>query len=422
MTGKRIVLSSFGSFGDVYPYIGLALGLRERGHAPVLAMPAWYRETVEREGLAFHAVRPDIDPSDRETVGRIMDAAGGTEYIVRDLILGSLRDSFDDLTAAARGADLMITHPVTFAGPIVAQHERLPWTSTVLAPMSFFSKHDLPVFPPIPWAKRLERIPGSAGALVALAKRMTRPWGAPVHALRRELCLPPGGDPVFEGQHSPHLVLGLFSRVLGTPQKDWPANVTVTGPITYNGPRGGTPLSTRLTDFLNAGDPPVVFTLGSSAVGAAGSFYHESVEAVRRLGVRAVLLIGPHAENRPEGVLPDGVLLEEFAPHAALFPRASVVVHQGGAGTVHQGLLSGKPTLVVPFAHDQPDNAWRVERLGVSRTIRPKRYTARAVERTLDLLLSEDAFAARAAEVARVVNAEDGVANACDAIERLINE
>ena len=94
------------------------------------------------------------------------------------------------------------------------------------------------------------------------------------------------------------------------------------------------------------------------------------------------------------------VLLEEFAPHAALFPRASVVVHQGGAGTVHQGLLSGRPTLVVPFAHDQPDNAWRVERLGVSRTIRPKRYTARAVGRTLDMLLSEDTFAARAAEVA----------------------
>lgn len=421
MARRRIVISSFGSFGDVYPYIGLALGLRERGHAPVLAMPAWYRETVEREGLEFHAVRPDVDPSDRETVGRIMDAAGGTEYIVRELILASLRESFDDLVAAARGADLMITHPVTFAGPIVAQHARLAWVSTVLAPMSFFSRHDLPVFPPIPWARRLERVPGAAGALVALAKRMTRSWGEPVHALRRELGLPPGGNPVFEGQHAPDLVLGLFSRVLGTPQSDWPANVTVTGPITYNGPRGDAPLSARLTDFLNTGDPPVVFTLGSSAVGAAGNFYHESVEAVRRLGVRAVLLVGPHRENRPDGDLPEGVLIEEFAPHAALFPRASVVVHQGGAGTVHQGLLSGRPTLVVPFAHDQPDNAWRVERLGVSRTIRPKRYTARAVERTLAILLGEPAFAARAAEVARKVSAEDGVARACDAIERLID-
>lgn len=422
--GARIVLTSFGSFGDVYPFVGLALGLKARGYRPVLAMPAFYRETVEREGLDFHPVRPDLDPTDRETVRRIMDAARGTEYILKELILASLRATFEDLTAAVRGsgdpAALLVTHPVTFAAPLVAEKEGLPWVSTVMAPMSFFSRHDLPVFPPIPWAKKLERIPGAAATLVAISRKVTRAWGRPVHDLRRELGLPPGGDPIYEGQHSPHRVLGIFSPVLGEPQPDWPPGVRVTGAIPYNGPRGEHPLSPELEAFLDAGPPPLVFTLGTSAVGAAGSFYEVSAAVAGRLGQRAVLLVGPHHENHPRGPLPEGVTLQPFAPHAALFPRASAIVHQGGAGTLHQGLRSGRPTLVVPFAHDQPDNAWRVQRLGVSRTLPPGWYTTVRVERELRKLLEDEGYRRRAEAVARRVREESPVEDACEAIEEVL--
>jgi rhamnosyltransferase subunit B len=416
--GRRIVMTSFGSYGDVFPYLGMAHGLRARGHEPVIATSEYYRDRVEAEGFGFHPVRPDVDPTDRELVGRIMDPVRGTEFIVRDLLLSRLRESFEDLSAAVDGAALLITHPITFAGPLVAERTGIPWASSVLAPMSFFSPHDLPVFPPAPGLKRLERVPGAAALLVALGRRMIRGWGAPVHALRRELGLAPGGDPIFEGQHAPQLVLALFSRVLAEPQPDWPPNVVVTGGIPYNGPTGELELSPGLSAFLAAGPPPVVFTLGSSAVGAAGGFYRESVEAIRRLGVRAVLLVGPHADNHPPS-LPAGVHLEPFAAHAALFPRAAAVVHQGGVGTLHQGLRAGRPSLVVPFAHDQPDNAYRAQRLGVSRTLAFRRYTAARVERALGALLGDGGYAARAATVGATVRGEDAVGAACDAIEAL---
>lgn len=416
---SRIVMTSFGSFGDVFPYIGLALGLKGRGHEPVLAMPEYYRQTVEREGIEFHPVRPNLDPGDRETVRRVMDARRGTEYII-ELILGSLRESREDLLAASRGADLLVTHPITFAGPVVAAETGVPWISSVLAPMSFFSPHDLPVFAPMPWAKKLERIPGVAEGLVKMARSVSRRWTEPVYALREELGLERGGDPIYEGQHSPEMVLALFSRVLARPQPDWPPNVRVTGAIAYNGRAADDPLSPELEAFLAQGEPPVVFTLGTSAVGAAGGFYDESVEAVRKLGARAVLLVGRHPENRPGGPLPEGVLLEPYAPHAALFPRASAIVHQGGAGTMHQALRSGRPTLVVPFAHDQPDNAHRVERLGVSRTLLPHRYSARRVERELRTLLEEPRYRDRARRVGEVVAGEDGVGSACDAIDEVL--
>jgi rhamnosyltransferase subunit B len=206
--------------------------------------------------------------------------------------------------------------------------------------------------------------------------------------------------------------------VLADPQPDWPANTVLTGPVLYNG-AAPPELSEELERFLAAGPAPIVFTLGTSAVEAAGSFYEVSARAARRLGRRAVLLIGRHAHNRPKD-LGNDLLAIEYAPHATLFPRAAAIVHQGGVGTLHQGLASGRPTLVVPHAHDQPDNAMRAARLGVSRTLYPRRYTEAAVVRELQKLLSNKAYAERAAEVGARVQAEEGAEAAADAIERLL--
>jgi len=172
--------------------------------------------------------------------------------------------------------------------------------------------------------------------------------------------------------------------------------------------------------FLAEGPAPVVFTLGSSAVGAAGDFYRESVEAVKRLGVRAVLLTGGFAENRPPGPLPPGVMLVDRAPHQLLFPRASAIVHQGGAGTTAQALRSGHPMLVVPHGHDQPDTAFRVSNLGVARTVFPKRYQAARVERELKRLLTEASFRERAASVAGIVQQEGGADTAAQLIADML--
>jgi len=173
-----------------------------------------------------------------------------------------------------------------------------------------------------------------------------------------------------------------------------------------------------LDAFLSAGSPPVVFTLGSSAVGAAGRFYLESAEAVARMGVRAVLLTGGFAANIPARV-PDGVLLVDKAPHQLLFPRARAVVHQGGAGTTAQALRAACPMLVVPHSHDQPDNAFRVTGLGVARTLFPKRYTAGRVVAELRQLLDDPAYRDRAAATAAVVREEGGADAAAEAIGAL---
>lgn len=416
---SRIVISTFGSYGDVNPYVGLALELRRRGHRPLLAMPAVYRAAIEGEGLEFHAVRPDLNPDDTALIQRIMDPARGTEAIFGEIVVPSLRATFDDLRVICADADLVITHPAALVGPIVAQALGRPWASTVLAPMSLFSVTDPVVPPPAPWVHGLlTRSRALSRLFVCLADRVTRQWARPVQRFRESLGLEAGGNPILAGQHSAHLVLALFSRVLAEPQPDWPPNTCLAGPVLYNGP-GSPEVSAEIEAFLEAGPPPIVFTLGSSAVEAAGSFYDIGAEAVRRLGQRAVMLVGRHAHNRPR-LADDRILAVDYAPHAALFPRAAAVVHQGGAGTTHQALAGGRPMLVVPYAHDQPDNAWRVTRLGVARTLYPKRYTVGAVTRELRALLEDERYARRASDVAATVRSETGAATACDAIERLL--
>jgi rhamnosyltransferase subunit B len=412
--GKRIVITSFGSLGDIYPYLALAQRLRQRGHDAIMATSPYYRQLIEGEEVAFCPIRPDVNPEDRGLIRRLMESTRGPEILVRECLLPYLRQSYSDLTAAALGADLLVTHPITFAGPLVAEQYRIPWVSTVLSPMSFFSVYDLPVFPAMPWLARLYRLrPGVSRLLLRLGKWMTRLWTEPVRQLRAELELPARGDPLYEGQFSPGLTLALFSGILATPQPDWPPRTQVTGFVFHDEPNR---LPPEVARFLDAGPAPLVFTLGSSAVHTAGSFYQESLEAVRRLGCRAVLLVGTDPQNHPQKPLPGGVLAVPYAPHGSLFPRAQVIIHQGGIGTTAQALRARRPMLVVPHAFDQPDNALRVVKLGVARTLSPKHYVATRVATQLQAILAEPRYAQRAVVVGRRVETEGGDQQACDAI------
>ncbi|MBC7908952.1 MAG: glycosyltransferase [Pyrinomonadaceae bacterium] len=420
-TGKRIVLTTFGSFGDVHPYMALALELNARGHTAVIATSEIYREKIEGAGIEFHSVRPDIqgpeDPATEELLRKIMNPQSGAEFLFKEMIAPHLRDAYDDLMQAVVGADLLVTHVITFSATIVAQQTGMPWVSSVLAPVSLWSAHDPLVPPNAPWIAPLLRAAGVRvnRAFLSVVRKWTNSWMEPVYKLRGELGLPRGAHPLFDGQHSPALVLALFSEVLGAKQPDWPPQTVVTGFAFYD-KKDETPISPELLKFLDAGKPPIVFTLGSSAVFVAGDFFHESIAAARELGERAVLLIGD-ARNMPREPLPEGIVAFDYAPYGEVLPRASVIVHQGGVSTTAQALRAGRPQLVMPYNHDQPDNAARIARLGVGRTLTRNSYKRARVVRELKELLENPAYAQRAAEVGAKIRSENGARTACEAIE-----
>mgnify|MGYP001598064083 CR=1 FL=1 len=414
----RILVAAFGSLGDLHPAMAVALELQRRGHRVTVGTALLYREKIAAAGLGFHAIRPEIATVDENLVRRIMDGRRGSVFLLRDLMFPSVRAMHADLSAAVADADCLVASELVYAAPLVAAGRRVKWVSYSLAPISLFSVHDPSLLPGPPGTRLLQSLgPGANRLLRAAARARTRSWWKPVRSLRRELGLPPGGHPLFEGKYSPELDLALFSPVLQPPQSDWPAQTVQCGFPFLGEPAPADPLPAPVAAFLDRGDPPIVFTLGSSAVHVAGEFYARSATVARRLGRRALLLIGG---NPPPPGLSESILAWDYLPYARIFPRAAAVVHQGGVGTTAEALRAGKPMLVMPYAHDQPDNAARVTRLGFGRTIARTHYEVPRVAQELAALLGDAAYARRAAEAGGRIRSENGAAAAGDTIEQLM--
>lgn len=149
----------------------------------------------------------------------------------------------------------------------------------------------------------------------------------------------------------------------------------------------------------------------------AGSFFAESVAAAQKLGIRAILLVGNFNRDQLPSALPDSIFVTNYLPYSEVMPQTAAIVHQGGIGTTAQGLRAGRPALVVPWAHDQPDNAERLRKMGVGRTVPRQRYRAKRVAKELDRLLNNKNYTSRAQQAAAQIASEDGVSCACDVIE-----
>ncbi len=415
----KIVLATFGSLGDIHPKIALGLELKSRGHDVTIAAMEWYREKIGLTGLNFAPMAPHLDPEDKELGKRLMDTKTGTEMIVRNIVMPATRQMYEDILAATDGADLLITGEIVFAANSVVQTTGIKWISTSLAPISFFSAYDPPVPPQMPWLENLRPL-GAAfhGALFRVAKLSTRRWYTSYREFRRALGHDEGHDPLFDGKFSPLLHLALFSRALAESQPDWPPQTVQTGFCFYDGAADTGVMPADLQAFLDSGEPPIVFTLGSAAVMDARAFFTESIKAAKSLKRRAVVLYGVF-NDAPEG-LTDDIVAFDYAPFSQLFLRAACVVHQAGVGTTGQVLRAGVPHLIMPYGHDQQDNAARCRRNGVAEIITRDRYDSETAAEVLARILNDRAYATRAREMAAIVSAEDGTSAACNAIERVL--
>lgn len=417
---SRIVITTIGSFGDLHPKIAIAIELRQRGHDIVFATHKEYQQKVEALGFEFQRMRPDNKAlHDPEEMARMMDLKFGTEYVIKNWVMANLRETYTDLMNTAKDADCIIAGEGVLAARMVAEKLNLPWISVILQPLAFLSIHDASVLPVFPWLAKFKVLNSiSSRGIRLLAKLFTNSLVEPVHKLRQELNLPPlAGNPLVDDKYSSYLVLAMFSSAFANLQPDWAPNTILTGFTFYDGSQAETKLSPQLHRFLDEGESPIVFTLGSAAVMSPDRFYEESIQAIITLNHRAVLLMGknPLPQN-----LPKNILAVDYVPYSQIFPHACEIVHQGGIGTTAQALRSGNPTLIMPYSHDQPDNAARVERLGTSLTISRKQYCSSRVVTQLRKLLDNSTYASKATEIGKIVQAENGAVLACDAIEKQI--
>lgn len=423
---RKVLIATFGSLGDLHPFVALAHALAREGFTPVIATSAAYADYIEGEGLAFTPIRPDADDLlarlgiDMGEIARRM--ADNDKYLFETLIFPHLREGYDDLLAAADGAVAIVSHSLAFAARLVAEKRGLPLVTVLLSPMMLYSALDPPLGSRAPFRRapaRAIEIGYNRFLLWSLSHAVAL-WAKPLRRLRQELGLAPRyGLDLLLGTKSSAAIIGLFSPTLAPPRPDHCARTLIAGHTFHDRYLGGAQLAPDLEAFLDAGDAPIVFTLGSFVARARNGFYRDCVEAAQRLGRRAVLLA--HEDDVPalaEGLPPD-VHLTPYAPHSLVFPRACAIVHHGGIGTTGQALRAGRPQLVTPFLGDQFDNAERLRRLGVARATEGKNATAETLGRELAGLLAEARYRDRAAALSAEVAAEDGASIAARRIAAL---
>lgn len=415
--GKRIVIASFGSLGDLHPFLALAAELRQRGHSPVIATAPFYRERVLALGFEFEPLGPPVSPQDPELIQRIMHSVRGPEYLFRTLFLPHVAAMYSELERICNGADLLVAGEMVLAAPSFAEKTGIPWVSALLSPISFLSAHDPSVLPGAGWLRLTWRWPAALRMMLnKLPAMVFRRWSTPLQDFRRSIGLPHDPDVLLKGKYKADLVLAMFSKHFAQPQTDWPARTQQTG-FAYFQQESTTQqdeVQQRIEDFLAVGKPPIVFTLGSAAVHAPGTFFWISARAANRLGMRTILVGDPRGFSSPD------ILTVPYADYSKLFPHAAIIVHQGGIGTTAEALRSGRPQVVVPFNFDQPDNAARILRLGVGLKQSRRSWKARQAHYSLLRLIRDNTFTKQATQVGELIRSEDGSANAVDAIERML--
>jgi len=411
----RIVFASLGSLGDLHPILALARASRERGHVPVIAASETYRGYVDSLGFEFHRIRPDFEP-DPVALEQLFHPQHGPKHLMCEEVFPRVRETYADLLGACQGADFLVVGELLYVAPLVAAKLGIPWSNVILAPTSFLSACDPCVLAPVPALHVLRHLGTWPHRLIfALGRVVTSRWSAPLRAFRRELGFPAGSSPVFDDKHSPHLVLAMFPDFLAAPQPDWPPAVVQTGFPFFVQPSKPAAME-KLEAFLAAGDPPLVFTLGSTVVHIAADFYQSAAEAAHALGRRAILLSG---KNPLPATLPEGVLAIDYIPLASVLPSAAAVIHQGGIGTCGEALRAGIPSLVIPFGFDQPDNGERLRRLGAGLVLRRRKVSRDSLIASLRRLLGDREIAVKARSYSERIHPAEALGDAIAAIEEV---
>lgn len=236
-----------------------------------------------------------------------------------------------------------------------------------------------------------------------------------VNQFRSHVGLGPIDDIFGSFLHSPELIICMFPEWFAQVQPDWPRQTHQTGFALFDGD-GDSGAEAEAQAFLEAGPPPVLFTAGSAANGER-EFFEECIEACRITGQRGILVTS-FPEQLPDK-MPESMRAFRYLRFSRIFPGCATIVHHGGVGTLAQATHAGVPQLVVPRAYDQPDNAARVEQLGLGRSIYLERFKAKAVSRLLQEISGSSSMRERCQYHAKQIDTQSTLERTSQLIETL---
>jgi rhamnosyltransferase subunit B len=373
-----------------------------------------FAQVVGKAGLIFEET---VSVEEYEAVSKhpdIWHPRRGLQLVL-DSIATRLRVAYERLERLHEpGRTILVGHSLSFFTRVFEEVHSVPAATVHLAPSIFRSDYAQPAYAPgldgsswPVWVKRT--------LWWSIDRFMLDPNIVPtLNEWRRELGLAPVTRIFGDWIHSPQRVVGLFPDWFGAPQPDWPSAVRLTGfPLYDDSDQVNLPES--LTRFLDDGSPPLLFTPGTANQSAA-RFFAAALGASQKVGRRALLLTR-YSSHLP--ALPPTAHHQAFVPLSHVLPRCAALVSHAGVGTLAQGLAAGVPQLTMPMGFDQPDNATRLQRLGVARWIVPSQFDSERVANTLGDLLDDPRTAQSCRRWADQIRAHKAIEETCDLLEQL---
>lgn len=388
----RVLLSTIGSRGEVQPLLALALELRRLSVDVRTCVPPDFREWIEKAGIPVVPLGPALRGT--ATAGSSLRRSLSSPEGRRALAEASLAAQFATIGEAARACDVVVgCGALQIAAPSVAELYGAPYVHVHYCPKTLPSGHHAP--PRLPGWELDESAPAEL-QWESDARRWNETWRQALNAHRAAA----GLDPVDDVRSSVFTERPWLAcdRLLGP----WPGSsdeVVQTGAWLLP---DDSPLPPEVEAFLDAGEPPVYFGLGSMGV-PNEEVARAMVGAARVVGCRCVLSRG-WADLRLPDDGPDCISVGEIN-HRALFPRVRAAVHHGGAGTTTVAARAGAPQVVLPQRYDQPYWAHRVEALGIGVAHESHTPTSATLSTALDKAM-EPEVVSRANSVAGAVHTD----------------
>ena len=419
----NVLLPTLGSAGDVHPFIALGLGLRARGHRATILTNPYFQPLIERLGLQFLPVGTLADVDAAIADPQLWHPRKAFEVVARRLMVPAIEEIYRLIETHADADTVVAASGISLGARIAQDKLKIPTATVHLQPAIVRSLIDAGMVGNM-------RISASQPLWFKRAFFRLIDWAAidrglkrPLNDFRATLGLEAVDRVLHKWMHSPQCVICFFPEWFAARQPDWPARTHLVGFPLWDGggasgDAGSSPMSVpaEVEEFLDAGEPPVVFTPGSAAA-TMQRFFAESVETARRLDVRAMLVTN-FQEQLPRD-LPGNVKACGYLPFSEVLPRAALLVYHGGIGTLAQTIRAGIPHLVVPNGHDQFDNAWRIERLGLGLSIPQTRFRSDRATTVIRSILADRGMIGQSRQYAVKTDSVASVTRACELVEGL---
>ncbi|EAQ14333.1 sterol 3beta-glucosyltransferase [Maritimibacter alkaliphilus HTCC2654] len=416
----RILILTYGSRGDVQPFVALGRALVARGHEVTLGTARRFETFVREAGLGFAPMSDAmLNLLDTEAGRDMMESTQGVLQSLKWTVMltrtvgPAQAELIGDSWAAAEAVDpdLIVFHPKTYAGPHIAEKRGIPAVLAMLVPMMVPTGERPNVgFPDTGWQW------WNRFSYRFVNRTMAFSAGRHVREMRAERGLPKQRrfDLLRDSRGRMLPVLNAVSPSVLPAPRDWPDEAVMTG-YWFTDHGDWTPPD-ELAAFLEAGPPPVYVGFGSMAGRSPGRLAKAVIEALTRTGMRGIIATGWGGLKPAD--LPDTIHKIEGAPHDWLFPRMAAIVHHGGAGTTAAAIRAGKPQVVVPFFGDQPFWGKIMAQHGVAPDpIAQKSLTADNLAEALRRVTGDPAMAQAAEALGAAVRQEDGLKRAVEVIE-----